>query len=286
MIGMRNLRAFVAVAEEKNFTRAAEKLSLTQPALSKQIKVLEEFLGAQLINRQEREITLSEAGSYFVVEAQKILEIMDSAQEVIKEINGLGRGRLLVGASSLPGEYILPQLLGGFHKLYPGIEIDLRISDTAAVIADVKQGKLQIGFVGAEPREPNLTSHAAFPDEIILLAPQGWSNDWQKETLIIRELGSGTRKVIENYLSKIGGSLREQKVMELGSTRAIINAVKAGLGVGFVPRRTAEETLQLGSVQEVPLMGGPIQRPIYVIRSQSRTLNLTGRAFLNYLNSQ
>lgn len=282
MIGLRNLRALVVVAEEKNFTRAAERLSQTQPALSKQIKVLEEFLEVQLFSRSEREVTLSEAGLYFVPEAQRILHIMESAQEVIREMKGLSRGRLLVGASSLPGEYILPELLGDFHFKYPGIEIDLRISDTMAVISEVKQGKVQIGFIGADPQEDSLYCQAAYQDEIILLAPQNWQKDWREETLIIREPGSGTRKVMEKYLSNHHVLLRDSKVMELGSTRAIINAVKAGLGIGFVPKRAAAETIQLGTVKEIPLGDGPLLRPIYIIYAEHRSLSLPAKALLEY----
>lgn len=284
MMGIKHLQSFVTVVEKKNFTRAAEMLYLTQSALSKQIKVLESYLGAELLKRYDKEVVLTDAGAVFYPEAKKILSIFYSASEGIKELQGLVRGKLVLGASSLPGDYILPNVIGRFRQIYPGLEVQLKISDTSRTIAAVKSGVVEIGFLGAVPEDFSLIVEPYLEDELILIVPPGWSavNSWGEldmNNLILRERGSGTRQIVEESLQKVNIGFDGKVKTELGSTQAIINAVAAGWGFSFVSRYAAEEVITAGKVRKVANCGTQIKRSIVMVILKGHTLSYAGRAF-------
>ncbi|QNB48052.1 LysR family transcriptional regulator [Thermanaerosceptrum fracticalcis] len=292
MIGMKHLQAFVTVVREKSFSRAAEVLYQTQPALSKQVKALENYLGAVLLDRSEKEVTLTDAGALFYPEAKRILDTLTQAKGAIAELQGLKRGKLSLGASTLPGEYLLPALVGKFRKIYPGIDVEIKVADTREIINALKSGEVQIGFLGAPPVEPIFEAYPFSEDRIILIAPPHYPDrvtDLSWDQLILREKGSGTRQVVEEFFKQQGRSVEKTAgAMEIGSTRAIINAVAAGWGFSFVSHWAAEEALLLGKVKEIPYVAQGIQRLIYCARVLNHYHGCTAQAFWEFAkdNSQ
>lgn len=288
MIGIKHLQAFLTVTDSKSFTRAAEKLKQTQPALSKQVQILENYLGAQLLERNEKDVTLTEAGAIFYPEAKKILESLALAQEQVGKLKGLARGRLVLGASSLPGDYILPRLIGEFRSLHPLIEIELNISHTSQVVKDLKSRSIQLGFLGHRPQESDLEVWPFKDDEIIIIQPPAWKKvkDWQdlqKHQLILREEGSGTRQVVEEFLGSKGLTCEGLRPIELGSTRAIINAVVGEWGFSLVSRLAAADALALGKVAELPMPGMPAKRSLYCAYLADRSFSYAARAFWDFV---
>lgn len=284
MIGIKHLEAFKTIVEEKSFTRAAEKLYQTQPALSKQIKVLEEFFAAELLLREEREIVMTEAGEILYQEAEIVLNKLELVKDKINEIKGLTKGRVLLGSSSLPGEYLVPSLIAGFTRDYPAVEIKLTISDTKQVLAALKKGVVQIAFLGAFYQEQNCIIQPYMEDELILIVPPEGRvyEEWEQvniENFIMREYGSGTRKIVEKFLESRGQSLNKINIKELGSTRAIINGVAAGLGISVVSRWAARDALALGKIKEGMLNKKGIKRVIYAAILKEHGLSYAARAF-------
>ncbi len=290
MIGFKHLQAFTVVARERSFTRAAEILFQTQPALSKQVKDLERYLDAILLDRQNKEVTLTEAGELFYPEARRILEGMERSREALAELRNLTKGRILLGASTLPGEYILPEYIGEFRKMYPGLKIELKIDDTGHTVQRLKAREIQIGLIGALPGDPELSITPCIKDELILIAPLAGHPDryalaqlpW--EMMIYREPGSGTRRVVEQFLAALGISPAKAFAgMEIGSTKAIINAVAAGLGISFVSRWAVQDALALGKVKEIRLDCGTIRRWIYLAELKGRYASPAVKTFREYI---
>lgn len=284
MIGFKHLQAFVTIVEEKSFTKAADRLYQTQPALSIQIKNLENILEAKLIERKEKEIMLTDAGNIFYPEAKKMLESYSRTIEALTELKGLHRGSLAIGASTLPGEYILPEIVGKFKNIYPDINVKLKIADTERIIEDLKNREVQIGFLGGLPDEQKLHVESFREDQLLLVVSPEHENkfQWSKfpiDSLILREHGSGTRKIIEEHLKK---SLKLTKIipkMEVGSTRAVINMVAAGLGVSYVSEWAAQEAMLLGKLKIAPYPDNTIKRTLYGAVLQDAYLSYTAQSF-------
>ncbi len=293
MLNMKQLQIFISVAKEKNFTKAASLLYMTQPAISWQIKSLEKDLGVNLFERGDRSVTLTDAGQVFFTYAKKIVNDFEQALAAMDEIKGFQRGNLVIGASTIPGEYILPRLIGGFKKQYPGINISLEIADTAKVIKSILADEVHLGVIGAKVEEDRLSFKPMLKDELILIAPPGHFliqqetinlNDLIEIPFVMRENGSGTRKAIEECWLASGLKLEEMKViMELGSTRAVISAVEAGLGVSIVSIWSAEDALNLERICQIPLNNTHFQRHLYIANRQDREIGHLRVKFIDFL---
>ncbi len=221
---------------------AAEKLYLTQPAVSFQINSLEEHFGAQLVDRSGRRAELTEEGRLVLDFAHETLAGLARTEYQINELTQKVRGRLLVGASTVPGEYILPHLIGGaFRDQYPEVKISLEIGDSEEIRRKVIDQRVDLGVVGAIGSRPQLVAKKVLEDELILIVPpqnHRWPSgsivtvhDLTEEDFILREQGSGTRQVFAERLKEQGSDVRAlHVVMELGSTEAILTAVEAHLG--------------------------------------------------------
>jgi DNA-binding transcriptional LysR family regulator len=284
MIGFKNLQAFVTLVEENSFTRAADKLYQTQPALSIQIKKLESILEARLIERKDKEILLTDAGKIFYPEAKRMLEHYMRTKKDIVELKDLSRGELLIGASTLPGEYILPQIVCKFQQEHPRVKVGLNIADTGKVVEAIKDREVHIGFLGALPNDPKLCCDVFREDELYLIvSPEYekeicWSN-FPMDDLILRERGSGTRQVVEEYLKDRLNLKMLTPKMEVGSTRAIMNMVAAGLGISYVSRWAVEEALLLGKVKAYCCPENNIKRSLYKAVLKDSYLSYSARAF-------
>lgn len=259
----RHLEAFVQVARQGGFTRAADELCLTQPTVSGQIKELEQQLGVSLFQRLPRAVVLTEAGELLLPRA---LELLGSREELLERAaayRGLLWGQLTVHASTIPGEYLLPPLLAGFKEGHPGIRITLRIHDSEAVLGQVRRGEAALGVVGKPSDNGGLQFHPLWRDRIALytgggggIPPRLQVRDLCRVPLVLREEGSGTRRAVEGALQPLGVSLGAGAVVaEFGSTTAVKQAVAAGLGAGFLSDVSVAAELAAGTLRRVEVAG-------------------------------
>jgi DNA-binding transcriptional LysR family regulator len=296
-IDFRHLETFCRVADLKGFSRAADDLLLTQPTVSGHILSLEKSLSLRLFDRTGREARLTKAGEVFLRYASKLLTIRKDLLNALSEFSQGIRGELSLGASTIPGEYLLPKLMGDFREDHPHFTLSLKIADTKEIIQDVLQGHVELGMIGAKVNHPSLHYERYEEDEIIVVAPsdhplarkkRAGFEDLLKEPWIIREEGSGTQMAIENALRKKGKSLKEfNVVMEMGSTSSMKEGVKAGLGLAFISERAVEEELNQGRFSRIAVEGmESISRQIYIVSHQGRTFSPIGMEFLRFLKKQ
>ncbi|HHP51131.1 MAG TPA: LysR family transcriptional regulator [Moorella mulderi] len=285
------LLTFVTTVEKGTLSAAAESLYLTQPGVSKQLRALEEFYGLRLLERRGREVRLTAAGEICYRHAKAIIRHLEQAQKELAELLRLVKGKLILGASTTPGQYILPRLIGAFRSEHPQVEVVVEITDSHEVIRKLQGGEIDLGVVGVRGRKKSLNYSRLVEDELVLITPphhplalKGWATveDLKGQPLIWREAGSGTRRVLEERLQKAGFHLDpHQIIMELGSTEAIISAVEAGLGISFVTKWAPEKSAKLGRLAVVPLEGVNLKRDLYLVR-RNQPLSPAAEAFISF----
>jgi len=296
-MNFKQLEAFLWVAELQSFTKAARQLYISQPAISFQIKALEEDLQAPLFQRGDKKVMLTEAGRILYPEAKKMLRHYQKIKEGLEDLKGLKTGHLMVGASTIPGEYILPLLVGGFKNKYPGIEITLKVAGSTQVARWVRQREIDLGFTGVPVNNEGIHCVPWLKDQLVLIVPPShkWANlahgldvaELKNETMILREQGSGTRRSLEKKLEEKNIEMNKIPcVMELGSTRAVITAVEAGLGVSIVSRYAVQDALELGKVVEVPLVGLDLARYLYLLRHPQEPGGFAVEAFGEFVSDK
>jgi len=260
----RRLQVFHAVAKHLSFTRAAETLFMTQPAVTFQIKQLEEHLGTRLFDRAQGRIALTPAGQLALDYAERILALSAELDTRLKELGGQAAGPLAIGASMTIGEYVLPQLIGQFKAQFPAVMPTLFVGNSEAVQERVAERTLDLGFIEGDSHLPTLQSDACCEDELhVVCAP---SHPLAREAAIrplalaqhayiSREAGSGTREVIDRYFAKAGVPPEQMnRVVELGSPEAVKGLVATGMGFTIMSRVIVAKELQLGHLAQVPLM--------------------------------
>jgi len=293
-IDFRHLETFCRVADLKSFSKAADDLFLTQPTVSGHILSLEQSLSLRLFDRTSREVRLTKAGEVFLKYASKILSFRKDLLNALSEFSQGIKGELSLGASTIPGEYLLPKLMGDFKREHPHFIISLKIADTKEIVQYVLQDNVEFGIIGAKLNHPSLHYEKYEEDEIIVVAPSDHPltrkkkvnlEELLKEPWIIREEGSGTQMAIEKALRKKGKSLKQfNVVMEMGSTSSVKEGVKAKLGLTFISRRATEEELNQGFLSRIDVEGiGLISRQIYIVSHRGRTLSPIGMQFLRFL---
>lgn len=294
-IDFRHLETFCRVADLKSFSKAADDLFLTQPTISGHILSLEHSLSLRLFDRTGREVRLTKAGEVFLQYASKILSSRKDLLNALSEFSQGIRGELSLGASTIPGEYLLPKLMGHFKKEHPHFTLSLKIADTKEVVQLVLQGDVELGMIGGKLNHNSLHYEKYEEDEIIVVAPSGHPltkkkkgdlADLLEEPWIIREEGSGTQMAVEKGLRKKGKSLKQfNVVMEMGSTSAVKEGVKVGLGLAFISKRAVEEELKQGLFSRIHVEGiDPISRQLYIVSHRGRTLSPIGMEFLRFLH--
>jgi DNA-binding transcriptional LysR family regulator len=288
----RQLAAFCAVVEKRSFSQAAERLGVTQPAVSLQVRALEERLGQRLIDRSGRRVEPTEAGLRVYRNAQRLLEL---EQQLIEEVTDgddaeLG-GTLAIGASTGPGAHLVPLLLCEFQRRHPHVRIALSIFDTYAVIDKVAERELELGVVGALRRHRSLTFDPLVQDEIVLAVPPGHPAAGRKltleqlreEELISMQGGAGVRQVIEQELRRAGLPARDlEPRLELGLQESVKSAVAAGYGVAFISRTAIEGEIAAGTLAVARVQGLEPTRQIWVVRSRGRPPTRAAEAFLAF----
>ncbi len=290
---IRVLEVFCKIVELKSFSKAAEAVYLTQPTVSGQIKILEDEVGVRLLDRLGREVTPTKAGEILYRYAVQILSLRMDAVQAIEEFKGGLRGNLVIGASSIPGAYVLPTFLARFKEKYPEVSVRVRIGDSHGICKAVGEGTLELGVVGARFADPKLAYEKLTEDELVLVVPP--SHPWAKrgavaveelagEPFVIREQGSGSRKMMEEALEKAGlppGSLRV--ALEMDNDEAIRQAVKAGAGIAIMSDRAIASDLTCKTLHRVPITGLKITRDFYLVSHKSRSPSPLCDAFLVFL---
>lgn len=293
-MNFKQLEAFVWVAELQSFTRAARQLFMSQPAVSFQIKALEEALQVTLFQRGDKKVILTEAGRLLYPEAKQMIRHYHRIKAGLDDLKGLKTGHLVVGASTIPGEYLLPLLIGGFKEKYPGIQVVLKVAGSGQVGRWIREREIDLGITGATLVGEGIECQPWLLDQLVLIVhpTHSWANidtitleDLKNESMILREQGSGTRRSLEQKLAEKGVSLDKiPRTMELGSTRAVITAVEANLGVSIVSKYAAKEPLTLGKVKEVQLSGVDLSRYLYQVRHSQGFGGFAFEAFIAFIN--
>jgi DNA-binding transcriptional LysR family regulator len=288
----RQLAAFCAVVERKSFSQAAERLGVTQPAVSLQVRSLEKRLGRKLLDRSGRRVEPTEAGLALYRGAQRMLALEGQLIDELDAGEGgeLG-GTLEVGASTGPGSTVVPVLLCEFQRENPGVAVSLSISDTQSVVDRVAERELELGVVGAARRHRGVVFEPFFRDEVVLACPPGHRfagrsvslDELREEPLIVMQEGAGVRQVIEDELRRAGTRLRDlEPRLELGLQESVKSAVAAGHGVTFISRTAIEADLAAGTLETARVKGLEPSREISLVRSAGRSPTRAAEAFLEF----
>lgn len=287
------LQTFILIVEKKSLTKAARALHLTQPAVSKQLNSLERFYGTPLLNRTSRHMEVTEAGKIVYEYSQQILAKINESLADVQALEKDLHGNLVLGASTIPGEYILPAALGRFQTLHPQVKVKLEIADSTEIGQMILDGKIEAGMIGITLENPVLRQEYLFKDELVVIAPRQHPltkkksitlEDFVKEPLIVREAGSGTRLAIENKLIDKGIAPDKLKIrLELGSTEAVINAVAAGLGISLVSRFAVKSRANAGEIAVLNVRELPLERGLYFITRRDQVISPLVEAFYNFL---
>jgi DNA-binding transcriptional LysR family regulator len=291
---IRHLQTFVIAAESQSFTRTAESLGLTQAAVSQHIASIEKDLNAALFDRGPRSVMLTETGRRVYEQARRILDLVDAIyQDAGKPETEIG-GIIRIACSSVPSEWLLPEILLRFRREYPKIQEFVSVSDSASAIKSVETGTAEIGVVGELPRSTNLHTRAIAQDELILVvAPTHPFAVREKiqphelcgQSMIVREAGSGSRRCAEEALSRAGLSLTDVRIsMEVNSNDAIQAAIERGIGVSFLSRRAKKRELTEKRLIAVEIDGFAAVRDLYVVTDPKRLPTRVARAFLELVD--
>ncbi|MCF8010275.1 MAG: LysR family transcriptional regulator [Clostridiales bacterium] len=271
------LQIFVTVAEKENFSRAAEALNLSQPAISQHINNLEAYYGVKLFERSSKKVQLTQAGSTLYKYAKDILDMHIVAKRAVADLVELVTGKLTIGASLTIGEYVLPRLLAAFSKKYPEVKLSVDIGNTEEMHEKILDGSIDIGLVEGELEDPHLEIKEFLEDELVFVVsrqhPLAGRNvveddDLRNYIFILREEGSGTRHAMESALQKLSFVPSNQIV--LGSTQAIKEAVEAGLGISCLSKWTLRKELQLGSLKPMRIKDSNVKRKFYLVSHKGK----------------
>ncbi|MGD8955694.1 MAG: LysR family transcriptional regulator [Chromatiaceae bacterium] len=275
----RRLQVFHTVARLLSFTKAAEALHMTQPAVTFQVRQLEEYFNTRLFDRTHNRISLTEAGARVYQYADKIFEIYSEMENAVREMTGEISGSVTIGASTTIAEYMLPALLGDFRAKYPEVSIHLKVANTDGIVSMVENNAIDLGVVEAPVSNKNLVVDECRRDFLVAIVPPGHAKAGLKKItldelleypFICREEGSGTREVINEYMAGDANCQACMNIaMELGSPEAVKGAVEAGMGISVVSNATIQKELRLGTLVAIDL-DPPLDRPFSFVHQKQK----------------
>ncbi len=296
MINYKHLLAFVTVVRKKSFTMAAKELYMTQPAISWQIKNLENEIDLLLIERKERGTKLTEAGKQFYVYAEKIIKAHEQLIEEMKQLKCMEKGKLIVGASTVPGEYILPAYMSSFKNAYPATDVMVSTHSSECIVDNLISEDIHIGVVGIKIDDSRIESKPFKKDKVILIVRSGHPllkiekvtiKDVLPYPIIVREKGSGSRKTLEDKMESKGLRLKNFAYFtELSGNRSAITAVKNSDSVAFVSSLVAGDSIALGTIKAVEVEDFDLSRNIYLIHNKLKTLSPLSETFMKFMLKQ
>jgi len=286
-----HLRVFASVFKNRSFSKASEELHLTQPTISNHIKALEDELECKLFDRLGRTILPTKEAEVLYSHSIELIERTNNLREAIGLIKKDISGKLIIGASTIPGVYLLPGLMSEFRKKFPSISFQILISDSKGTIENISGHELLLGIVGAKLGNEYIKYTPFIEDELIAVSSPHLSKDrvmtlqeLLKFPMVLREEGSGTRKETEKFLANKGISLENVHIAGVfGSTDAIKQAVKAGLGVSILSKFSVADELKYKILEEIKLADIQMKRRFYIVTHKKRTLPRLYETFLNYI---
>jgi DNA-binding transcriptional LysR family regulator len=290
-INLAHLAVFHAVASEGSVSRGAERLMVSQPAVSKQLRQLERSLGASLFDRLPKGVRPTAAGELLAGYARRIFALEAEAAEALAELRGMRRGSISVGASTTIGVYLLPEIFVRYRRAYPDVRMHMEVANSEVIRRRLVEGAIDVGLTEGIVEGEELDSTVFLRDELVPIAAPGHPLARRKrpvpaatlcrEPFVVRETGSGTKSVVERALAERGLSVTP--VMSLGSTEAIKRAVAAGVGVAIVSRLTVQQELQLGRLVVLRVPDLPINRPLHRLTLRGRQPSQAVAAFMKML---
>lgn len=285
------LEVFTAVAEEKSFSRAGERVGRTQPAISSAIKLLEGELGEPLFDRMGKSIRLTAAGELLSEYAKRLLGLREEAVLAIGELRGLSRGTLRLGANETTCLYVLPEVLASFKKAYPRVQIDIHRAITRSITERVIEGQLDFGIVTLPIKNSHLEAITIHRDEMALIVgpAHGLSSrrsvrmsDLEDEPFILHKIGTTTRERLVKHFND--GGVKMKVTMELASIETIKRFVSIGMGISIVPRLCIAKEIEEGNLKALVIRDARFQRKLGVIYNKSRYQSQAARAFLQLIS--
>ncbi|MGD2119148.1 MAG: LysR family transcriptional regulator [Chromatiales bacterium] len=286
---IRQLKVFQAVAQASSFTRASEQLHLSQPAVSLQVKQLEDNVGMALFERIGKKVFLTEAGEAIYDCSKTISEILSDTDEIIDNLKGLRRGRLNIAVATT-ASYFVTRMLAEFAKTYPEITVSLDVTNRQSLLQQLERNERDLVIMGEPPKDRDLKSQAFMDNPLIVIAHPGHPcanrkkvpiSELKNQHFVSRESGSGTRAAIQRFLNAKG--VEFDFTMEMTSNEAIKQAVAAGLGLGIVSKHTVELELSSGKLVMLDIDAFPIMRHWYVVSRAGKTLSPIARLFQSYV---
>ena len=286
---LRQFRVFEAVASRLSFTQAAKALHLSQPAVSMQVKAMEEQVGLPLFEQLGKQVHLTEAGHEIFHYSRAIGQLLDEAEDVINSLKGAHQGKLTISVAST-ANYFVPTLLGIFHERFPGVTVSLDVTNRETLLNQLNDNLVDLVVMGQPPEGADLVAGAFMENPLVIVAPPEHPLATQKniplkrledEVFLTRERGSGTRSAIERFFAQHEVQLNTG--MEIASNEAIKQSVQAGLGLGLLSRDTLEMELALGKLVILDVEDFPILRHWYVMHRKGKRLSIVAQAFQQFL---
>ncbi|MES9899192.1 MAG: LysR family transcriptional regulator [Sedimenticola sp.] len=286
---LRQLKVFEAVATRLSYTAAAKELYLSQPAVSMQIRQLEENVGLPLFEKLGKKIHLTEAGRELHGYGRNISHQLDEMEEVMESLKGVSRGRLEIAVASTVN-YFAPKALGGFSRLYPNVKLSLEVTNRRSLVQMLEQNEKDMVLMGQPPKGIDLDSEAFMENPLVVIAPPDHPLVGEKkvstarlseETFLMREEGSGTRLAMERFFDDRGVEIN--KGMKMTRNEAIKQAVRAGLGLGVVSTHTIELEVEAGKLVILDVEDFPLRRKWFVVHRHGKRLSPSGQAFKDFL---
>lgn len=291
---LRQLEIFRKVVDLKSFSKAADAVFLAQASVSERISTLENMVGTRLLDRLGREVVPTRAGELLYKHAVLLLDMKRTAALEMADFLGLRRGEIRLGGSTIPGEYILPTVIGRFCREYPSLWVTLTVGDTVSIENRVLTGDLELGVVGSKSAHKHLIQHELWKDELVVTLParHRWADKGEipaealcEEPFIFREPGSGTFKILDNYLKSAGstGLSALKPVACFGTSTAIKEGIKGGLGVSVLSSRAIDTELATGILKALRITGVPMYRHFFLVRDRRRIVSPLCQALIDFL---
>lgn len=292
-----HLQVFVMVAEKKSFSRAAEELHLTQPAVSQYIRALEDSVGTRLLERTNKYVRLNQAGEIIFHHAKEILSLYTKMQCLVDDLTNKASGPISIGSSYTFGEYILPRIIAKLQNLYPEISPSITIHNTKEIIDLVTNHQLDVGIIEGLYKGDKLVTEIVAEDHMVIVASPDHRlmkkkeeipiSELEEETWIVREKGSGTREATENLFRIY--EITPKKLMEFGSTQLIKESVEAGIGITLLSRWAIEKELQNHYIELIKVKGLPFKRNFSIVTNtifQTKVLKTFFETLHQYLSTR
>ena len=292
---LRQLEIFQKVVDLQSFSKAADAVFLAQASVSERIATLESTVGTRLLDRLGRKVVPTKAGELLYKHATLLLAMKRTASMEMENFLGLKQGEVTMGGSTIPGEYILPRLIGRFRKKFPLVTVTLAVADTAEIERKVVDGDFELGVIGSRTTDRGLLSHELWKDELVVAVPSShaWADrkevsvtELSEEPFLSREAGSGTLRIIDGYLKKKSGPAHAASlniVSHFGSSTAVKEGIKAGMGISILSSRAIDTEVKTGILKALRVRRLPMERRFYLIRDKRRIASPLCTAMIDFL---